>query len=330
MTPAHRLRHYGGKLLSPEVARHVRRFLENSRRRRIAARIHALAPTPLPAPAQGPAVVHVLTSLDMWQPALWAIRSLLFHLGRNLPVVVHHDGSLASRQQRAVRRLFPGIQLVAPPDADALAGPALAPWPECRRARRESLMARKLIDPWLVAPAHDAILLDSDVLFFAPPVELAHWLAGPRTENLWNGDHAEVPSVAYSVDPAAVERRFGVKLTPRINCGIGAVAARSFDWAAVEAFLGFERSSRDPWLVEQTAYAFLSSRFGVRLLPPAYHVGAEGTRPPAELVSKHYVGRIRGAFFEEGIPWLERQFRSPTGGPTPPGLSRPAPAPPPP
>jgi hypothetical protein len=311
VNPRHRLAHYRRKLFSRDLGRHLRTFLENSRRRRVASGVHRLAPLPLPATDGGPAVVHVLTSRDMWQPALWAIRSLLFHLGRPLPAVIHHDGSLARRHQRAILQLIPGVRLVAPGDVDPLADHALAPWPECRAARRESLMARKLIDPWLVAPGRDAILLDSDVLFFGPPTELADWLAGSRAENLWNGDYGEVPSPAYSVDPAAVERAFGFRLPSRINTGLGAVAARSMDWSAVEAFLAFERPTRDTWLVEQTTYAFLSARFGVRLLPPVYEVAGAGCAPVAGLISRHYVGRVRGKLFDEGIPHLRRQLLGP-------------------
>jgi hypothetical protein len=306
--PQRRLRHYRRRLFSRDVVRHLRGFVENARRRRIARRIHALPPLPLPAASEGPAVVHVLTSRDMWQPCLWAIRSLLFHLGQSLPVVIHHDGSLSQGQQRAIRRLFPGLRLVAPVDADPLAERALARLPECRAARRESLMARKLIDPWLVAPDQDALLLDSDVLFFARPTELADWLAGARSENRWNGDYGDQPSPAYSVDPEAVERTFGLRLPTRINTGLGAVAARSVDWAAAEAFLAFERPRRDPWLVEQTTYAFLSSRFGIQLLPPTYDVGGAGRFPSSSLISKHYVGRIRRDFFDEGIPRLSQQL----------------------
>ncbi len=298
--------YYLRSVLSTDLPSLIRRRLRNGRYRRQLGFIRKLAPLPVPATTSDNVSIHLLTSHYEWQAALWSARSLLISLGRPLPVVVHDDGSLCKEAIEAMQKTLPGLTVLTRDKADALAEKALASFPECRLVREQSVMGLKLLDPWLMGN-DDVILIDSDVLWFSPPPELKTWLAGPRDCNYWNEDI----NSSYSVDPAQIKAQFNVTMEPRVNCGLGFVARASIDLPALESFLVQERPARKPWLVEQTAYAYLSSRYGVKLLPPTYAVGTAAGKPPvSRLIAKHYVGSIRNDFYLEGLPFLSRRWLS--------------------
>lgn len=300
MNAGHLIRYYFRSVFSREISHLAVRKIRNARRRRRLEIIHKLPPLVVPIATPENVAIHLLTSCHEWREALWAIRSLLFQLGHPLPVVIHDDGSLHVNAINRMKAVLPGLKFIPKAEADIAAEQKLSDFPECRLARRQSVMGIKLFDPW-ISGEEDVILIDSDVLWFSRPVELLDWLAGSRKQNLWNGDLAS----AYSVDPQQIEHFFQVKLQPCINAGIGCIARASFDFTALETFLRHERETRHPWLMEQTSYAYLSSRYGTRLLPKSYAVGTPAGSPgPAELVAKHYVGSIRSDFYSEGLSYV--------------------------
>ena len=300
------VRHYLRTGFSRELPQFVAQKIRNTRRRRQLGTIRRLPPLSLRSSTPENVSVHLLTSHYEWREALWAIRSLLVQLGRPLPVVVHDDGTLRAAEVRIMQTVFPGLTVLARDEADRLADRALALFPACRRTRMELVLGLKLFDPWL-AGTGDVILIDSDVLWFAPPVALEEWLAGPRDRNRWNEDVA----TSYCVDPDEVRRHCNLSLHPRINSGVGFIARASMDLEALEDFLTIKRNTTNPWLIEQTAYAYLSSRHGVELLPKTYAVDTPHGQPAvSSLTAKHYVGHIRHDFYLEGIPHLARLWQT--------------------
>ena len=146
------------------------------------------------------------------------------------------------------------------------------------------------------------LLLDSDVLFFAPPVELLWRIDDPRyCKNTANADVA----TAYTTDARTAGQYTGVELIERFNSGLGLIHRGSMrlDW--IEEFLGIPGIVGHFWRIEQTLFALCSSRFGAEHLPPEYDVYLSrglGNRP-----SRHYLGAIRHLMYGEGIARLVRE-----------------------
>jgi hypothetical protein len=229
---------------------------------------------------------------------LWSARTFLEFLGESLPIRFHDDGTLSPDIVGKIRAFLPGAVVISASQAQEETDLRLRDFPLCRAARRRHIMTHKLFDAAVFAPGERYILLDSDLLFFSHPAEIAQWLSGQERANLWGRDAGNF----LNLTKAEAQERHAVNLTERVNAGFGCVWRESVNFSLLEDFFGHESVWSHPHRVEQTAYALLSSRFGVRLLPRAYLLDIDrACGLPAGIVMKHYVGKIRDLFFSEGI-----------------------------
>jgi len=279
----------------------LKRQMVDWQRARVARAILRLPPRPVPGVAPERASIHTLTSRRDWLSALWSVRTFMEFLGESLPVRFHDDGTLTPEISAKLRAFFPGSLVISATESHAVAEERLHQFPKCRAARGRHIMTHKLIDAAIFAPGARYLLLDSDLLFFSPPREISQWLPGPERVNLWNEDQGN----SLNLSPGEARARHGVNLVQKINAGFGAVWRDSVDFNLLEEYFQHETVWSHPHRVEQTAYALLSSRFGVRLLPRSYLIDTDRkTGLPAGIVMKHYVGIIRDLFFSEGIRHL--------------------------
>jgi len=285
-------------------AANLKRDVVQKRRERVARMILKLPPRPVPVPSPNLASLHLLTSSRDWLGALWSVRTFLEFLGESLPVFFHDDGTLDAAIVSQLHGFLPGAVVVSAAEAQTVAGRQLKEFPHCQGARQRHIMTHKLFDPALFAVGPRYLLLDSDLLFFRPPGEIAQWLKGHDRVNLWNEDQGEF----LNLTPAEAQHRHGVALFTGMNAGFGGVWRESVDFRLLEDYFSHESVWVHPHRVEQTAYALLSGRFGGRLLPRTYLIDTNrATGLPKDIVMKHYVGKIRDLFFSEGINHLLAQ-----------------------
>ena len=243
--------------------------------------------------------VHILTSADDWQNALWAIKSFYHASNASYALNVHDDGTLPEEGRRAIGRLFPDAAVISRSQSDRDVTPWLAPYPKCAAFRKSNKLALKVFDTMFYAQAPRIMLLDSDILFFRRPAEFLR-----RIENAdyrVNSANADVAS-AYTVTPDEVRRSLGFTLIEKFNSGLCLLHRDSLrlDW--LEDFLGLPDVLSHFWRIEQTLLALSSSKFGVELLPEDYSVRLD--RNVTGLPCRHYVGAIRNLMYSEGIAEL--------------------------
>jgi hypothetical protein len=246
--------------------------------------------------------IHVLTSGQDWLNLVWALKSFYWASGRKYGLCIHDDGTLDDEARHELRRHFPDARLIERHVADREVLPTLEAFPRCRSFRESNHLSPKLFDFRHYLRADRMLLLDSDVLFFAEPVELLRRIEDPAyRQNSVNGDVAS----AYTVDPAEVGVRLGMKMPERFNSGLGVIHRDSLrhDW--IEEFLGLPGILGHFWQIEQTLFALCSARYGVELLPDEYRVSLRsGTK---NCVAKHYIGAVRHMMYREGMARLARQ-----------------------
>ncbi len=284
------------------------------RRERIADAILRLPPYRLPEPTTQLASIHMLSCRRDWLGALWSTRTFFANLGETLPVFVHDDGTLTRDIATRMQSFFPGLKVVSVPEANAVAERKLADFPRCLQARKRHAMLYKLLDVPNFALGEKYLLLDSDLLFFAYPTEIAQWLRGAERVNLWNRDIKNY----LNITSEEARQRHGVKLVENVNAGMGCIWRESMEIQIIEEYFGYDSVwLPQPYNAEQTAFALLSSRFGMRFLPPSYLIDVRReTGLPPGLVMKHYVGKVRDLFFTEGIVYqLNHGFLSRPHGP---------------
>jgi hypothetical protein len=247
--------------------------------------------------------IHLLTCEADWLNAIWALKSFYWASGRAYALCIHDDGSLSETARTEIQAQFPNGRLVLRDEADRLAVKRLADYPMTRQFRQVHRAAPKLIDFPAFLDADRMLVLDSDILFFKPPLAILEHIHSPSyNKNCFNEDI----STSYTITIDEAREAFHVDLLERINCGFGLVQNNSLRYDWIEEFLNVDGMADkiDVWVTEQTLYALCSSRHGAELLPEDYTLYFEkglGDRP-----FRHYVGRIRHLMYSEGIRALVR------------------------
>jgi alpha-N-acetylglucosamine transferase len=246
--------------------------------------------------------IHVLTSAADWLNLLWALKSFYHYSQRQYALCIHDDGTLTAKHQQILQHHFPNARLIDRLQADQYVLESLKDYPRCLELRRTNKLALKVFDFAAYLESDRMLLLDSDILFFAEPIELLQRIEDSSyLLNTVNGDVAS----AYTIDPQVVKERLEFEVIDRFNSGLGLIhkASMQLDW--IEEFLTLPDIIGHFWRIEQTLYALFSSRFGVELLPPAYSVHLTGEINGSSC--RHYVGKIRHLMYDEGIRQLMTQ-----------------------
>jgi hypothetical protein len=271
---------------------------------RIADRIFHHPPVSVPSLSTSNISIHILTNRKDWRLAAWSVVTFLTQLKKNIPVIIHDDGTLTTWQAERLQTLLPGSQIVWRKDADNIVLKALHDRPMCKQFRNEYNNSIKLFDPWLVVGAKDIFTLDSDLLFFRRPTALIEWMNGKREKNLWNED----VQTAYTLTAEEIQEYFNIKIIPKINSGLGAVSGKSFDLDILEHYLSHPNARSHHWRIEQTGYAILSCNYGAELLDKSYLISlAKNLGIIEHITARHYVGAVRTQMYIEGMKFLEKQ-----------------------
>jgi hypothetical protein len=246
--------------------------------------------------------IHVFTCAGDWLNLIWALKSFYHYSQRSYALCIHDDGTLKDSDRETLRHHFPHARLIDRPSADAKVLAELQNYPRCSEFRKSNQLAPKVFDFASYLESDRMLLLDSDILFFAEPIELLQRIEDPAyLLNTVNGDTAS----AYTIDPNIVKEQLGFDVIDRFNSGLGLIhkASMRLDW--IEEFLTLPDIIGHFWRVEQTLYTLFSSRFGAELLPPPYSVHLEGDINGSSC--RHYVGKIRHLMYDEGIRQLMTQ-----------------------
>jgi hypothetical protein len=246
--------------------------------------------------------IHVFTCSQDWLNLIWALKSFYWAAKRQYALCIHDDGTLTADNRNTLRHHFPNARIIDRPSADARVLAELQHYPRCLEFRKGNQLAPKVFDFASYLESDRMLLLDSDILFFAEPIELLQRIENP--DYLMNTVNGDVSS-AYTIDPQVVKDQLGFEVIDCFNSGLGLVHKASMRLEWIEEFLALPDMIGHFWRIEQTLYALFSSRFGVELLPDEYRVRLEANLQG--LPSRHYVGAIRHLMYGEGIQQLVQQ-----------------------
>jgi hypothetical protein len=215
--------------------------------------------------------LHMLLGRRHVGMGIWAIKSFLHFSGRRYAVVLHDDGSLGAPEIERLESHLPGVKIIARSLADSQTREMLAGYPNCSEFRfsvveatnhrgqnyNMFIMALILFDMNLLTEADKIIILDADVLFFAPPTEITAWIA----------DTTDRRSL-YSIEKFRPYRdakgtlQFALKPGQTLNSGLICFdRKRLIDLDKIETWIGDNKDLMysDP-VFEQLAYSYLIKR----------------------------------------------------------------------
>jgi hypothetical protein len=256
---------------------------------------------PIHTAESSPCEVRILTHRGDWINALWTLKSFYYFSGSRLALHIH-DGGLFPSQAQVLKRHFPMAHFHERMKTTAIAEAALKERKLncCVNYRRRNIHTFKLFDFYLLTSADRVIVLDSDVLFFAPPIDLQEAGSTRKGPNRYCRDY----QYAYAVPLDRMEELAGTRVISRANSGIACVSPRSIDFNLIEKCLANEPGLSTTYaVVEQSLHAICSARYGIDLLPDEYLV-SNTTGLHEGMIAKHYVAFPRPELYREGMATL--------------------------
>jgi hypothetical protein len=165
------------------------------------------------------------------------------------------------------------------------------------RARSPFMM--KLVDFVLLSRSDRIVMLDSDVLFFRPAVELR---ALAERRSLEAPVFQQDPKSTYNLTEEQALERFRITMPRRVNTGIGVLDRSMIDLDLCEHLLADPAVGRPTGWVEQTLYALCAGAHGsVTFLSSDYLVSLERGLDCSSLTARHFAGPSRPLLTHEGM-----------------------------
>ncbi len=241
-----------------------------------------------------------LTGDRFWYQTAYCAWTFACHARRNVHLHLVDDGSLRPEQIVALERLFGIVTVYRSTDSREQLEHMLPAdrYPVLRQRWSDYIHIRKLIDVHL-GRSGPKLVLDSDMLFMAPPTALLDWLERDGERPLL---HMQDCVESYGYSRPLLERLSGGVLPARLNVGICGLTSEQLNWDLLEhwsaTLLAEEGTS---YFLEQALVAMLAVQV------PAHRVDAEQyiTLPsPSQIhsgagVLQHYVASSKAAYFRQ-------------------------------
>lgn len=250
--------------------------------------------------------VHVLLGRKHVGMTLWCVKSLLWATGRKYVVVLHDDGSLTDKDVAQLERHLLGARVVRRPQADALIRDKLQHLPHAmsyRYSPKETsdhrgqkydmhIFALRLFDFNLMSNATKTLVLDCDILFFKPPLEIMGWAEDPHRRGSLFSIEQYVPLRNVRYEITGYRRKD--PLPTDANCGLLCLDKGIHDLGEINAWIGRNLDKMDRLATfEQHAYNhLLQTKGGGTPLPDTYSFNYTDDR----VVASHFA--IKHLFFE--------------------------------
>lgn len=249
------------------------------------------------APRSGePLEVYYLSGRKFWYQTIFCFYSLALQTDLNLQLVVVDDGTLSIRYQNLIRQICPTVRFVLASEIQKRLDHALptAKYPTLRARREAYPNLRKLTDIH-AGNTGWKLVLDSDMLFFQPPVALLNWLKQPQTPC-----HMVDVETAYGYSPELMHQLAGVPIPERINVGITGLKSDALDWEELEHWCRTQMEQEGThYYQEQALIAMLMARQNCCTMAEQDYIvmpaEAEVLHPQAQL--HHYVAGSKSLYF---------------------------------
>ena len=246
-----------------------------------------------------PLEIYYLSGRKFWYQTVFCFYSLAQQSDLNLRLVVVDDGTLTPRYQALIRQVCPTVRFVLATEIETRLDAVLPRerYPTLRSRREEYPNLRKLTDIH-VGTTGWKLVLDSDMLFFHPPVALLDWLQNPQTPC-----HMVDVETAYGYSAELMQQLAGVPIPERINVGITGLQSEALDWDELEHWCRTQiEQAGSHYYQEQAMIAILMARHDCCVMPSADYIvmpsEAEVIQPQAQL--HHYVADSKPWYFRHG------------------------------
>lgn len=180
-----------------------------------------------------PLDIYFMTGKKYWYQTCFCTYSMIHQSKTNLRPIIYDDGTLEEIHTKEIKRIFPNAKILKLEDIEPVLDKYLpvAKFPYLRERRLKQPLLRKLTD-FHVGSQGWKLFLDSDMLFFQPPVFLLDWLKSPQYPcymvDIFN---------AYGYSEELMTSLAGAKIPDLVNIGIFGLKSEDIDWEQIEYWL---------------------------------------------------------------------------------------------
>ncbi len=238
--------------------------------------------------------MHILTShrdvvMAVWALASWyAVSSVIGEL------YIHDDGSLTESDKETLQRLFVGVHMVSTKDFVPVYADSLRPHEILQKFRSthvDYFSFKKIIDPFFASEKSIHLIVDSDILWFSHPDELASCIADNATHSCMQENNGEL----------SIETKSGTSRST-YNAGIVLYAKNNFDIPTLEHFFETLDITNRNNLHFADQFGYSQCLKNLTALPAKQYTIRDSVS--AEIVARHYTSPRRPLFYIEGIARL--------------------------
>ncbi|MBM7789596.1 hypothetical protein [Tenggerimyces flavus] len=247
--------------------------------------------------------VHSLVSHEHLPLYLFAMKSLAYYW-HDFSAVVHDDGTITDADRAILRQHVLGVDVVTRAAADAMMADLLTDYPLISSVRRRNVRILQLTDYFMLSDADMVIGMDSDILFFDTPTEVAQWTKDPgEVALLYSPEEGWEPQGVHWIPDAFPDAPY----VPYMCCGFACTdRGRFFDADFLEHLMRKTPPTvlGAPRYVTQMFYSLLGGRLGkaAHSLGEPYRSGPWEWLPRAERrVLCHYFASHNGGKTSENL-----------------------------
>lgn len=244
-------------------------------------------------------LVYFLTGKKYWYQTAFCLYSLQKCTTEvQIDAVFIDDGSLDVQLIGQINRQFPSSTVKTQAEINKRIEEHLpySQFPLLNKKRKIYPQIRKLLDVH-VGDSGWKLVLDSDMLFFKNPEQIAAWLKNTNSPFFL---YDPVTSYHYSFE--LMQSLRNQKVTANLNVGAIGLKSESIDWSSLEHWVAtMEKSEGSSYYLEQALSAMLVAGQEIEIADPARYIvlpnKQEATIPSA--IMHHYVADSKESYLKE-------------------------------
>lgn len=247
--------------------------------------------------------LHTICSKkDIWM-LVWMLRSFLVLSKLKPLIVIHDDGSLDEESVKSINDIFSNnvkVLFINETTKSVLATPSL---PDIVRQARQGghFFLNRLIDIYVLSKAKRLLILDTDILFYKPPVEVIDFIEGRSDyDALTQRQINDAIIFDLAMDDYFNEKyKTEEKKVALMNGGFLLFNGEKLNMNQLVEYLTHTKRSFDDYFIEMAGWACVLAQLNFSfLLPEVYAI--KGFLND-KMVMKHYTSPRRYELFAYGI-----------------------------
>ncbi|AZI25842.1 glycosyl transferase [Pedobacter sp. G11] len=247
--------------------------------------------------------IYFLTGKKYLYQTLFCIHSLVKVSQQQFRFILIDDGSFDENLINLIQKQLPQSEIITQETINKNLAQQLPLnlFPVLHQKRKEYSHIKKLTDIHTINGGWK-LVLDSDMLFWANPVELISWLQNPQRP-IYMYDCEQ----SYGYSATLMQNLCGSPIPDRVNVGVIGLNSKQIDWVAIEKWVAaLEKKEGTSYYLEQAISAMLLSDSKNQVLDELQYIvnpTVQQSQRKEEMLH-HYVDRSKILYYKNALDFV--------------------------